>query len=443
VFDLTSRQELQATVVSGRSLLDQYRKEPDAGLVGRGSSHATLLVLGWRSTIGSSTVATQRVATSAYGFSNTAASGMSLSAGSGGELSYRGEVAFAVNPSTVLRVGAHLERQSADQEAVRFVGILGDREPAFRVETIDGSQSLASVHARMSHSRPGGFAVDGGVLVTHASSAAFSPWITTTFRLGSLALRAGAGIYRQYPDLAQRVGSFGTADVRPERSQLVDVAAEYAWGPETRAQVTLYDRRERDTLRLEGDEYKLVEGMIVLPSMAPLWVNALDGGSRGVELLLQRRAVTGVSGWIAYSFSRTRYTDQYTAERFHADYDQRHTFSAYAQYRVSPVTSLSAKLRIGSNFPIPGYLERRAEAIFVSSERNQVRLPVYARLDLRANRAFNFDRRRLTLFVEAINVVGRTNYTTDAFRVLPSGQVIGATQRLFPFLPTAGISFDF
>jgi RNA polymerase sigma factor (sigma-70 family) len=156
-----------------------------------------------------------------------------------------------------------------------------------------------------------------------------------------------------------------------------------------------------------------------------------------------RRAVAGVSGWISYSFSRTRYTDKYAGERFYADYDQRHTFSGYAQYRLSPVTSLSAKLRFGSNFPIPGYLERRAEAIFLASARNQVRLPTYARLDLRANRAFNFDRRRLTLFVEVINVVGRTNYTTDAFRVLPSGQVLGATQRLFPFLPTAGISFDF
>jgi hypothetical protein len=443
VFDLTSRQQLQATLVSGRSRLDQYRNEPDVGLVARGSSHATLFVFGWRSMLGSSTVATQRLAASGYGFSNTAGSGTSLAGGSGGEISYRGEVAFALRSATALRLGAHLERQSANQETVRFVGVLGDPEPAFRVETIDGSQSLASVHARMSHSSQGGFAVDGGVLLTHASSAAFSPWVTTTLPFGRLALRAGAGIYRQYPDLAQRVGSFGTAAVGAERSRQVDVAVEYAWRPETRAQVTFYDRRERDTLRLEGDDYTLVGGIVVRPSLAPVWANALDGRSRGVEVLLQRCGVAGVSGWISYSFSRTSYHDKYTGEQFYGDYDQRHTFSAYAQHRLSPVTSLSAKLRIGSNFPIPGYLERRTEALFLSSERNSVRLPAYARLDLRANRAFNFDSRRLTLFVEVINVIGRTNYTTDTFRVLPSGQVLSATQRLFPFLPTAGISFDF
>jgi hypothetical protein len=204
--------------------------------------------------------------------------------------------------------------------------------------------------------------------------------------------------------------------------------------------VTFYDRREWDTLR-SRDDYKLVEGVIVPPSLECVDQRARRRVSRS-RALLQRRAVAGVSGWIS-SRSREPAIPKCAGERFYADYDQRHTFSGYAQYRLSPVTSLSAKLRFESNFPIPGYLERRAEAIFLSSERNQVRLPSYARLDLRANRAFNFDRRRLTLFVEVINVVGRTNYTTDAFRVLPSGEVLGATQRLFPFLPTAGISFDF
>ena len=41
------------------------------------------------------------------------------------------------------------------------------------------------------------------------------------------------------------------------------------------------------------------------------------------------------------------------------DADQRHTFNAYGQYRLSTRTSLSAKLRMGSNFPIPGYLQEK------------------------------------------------------------------------------------
>jgi outer membrane receptor protein involved in Fe transport len=110
---------------------------------------------------------------------------------------------------------------------------------------------------------------------------------------------------------------------------------------------------------------------------------------------------------------------------------------------LSAKTSVSGKLRLGSNFPIPGYFESTNGGLWVASTRNLVRLPVYARLDLRANHTFNFDRRRLTLFVEVINVLNRDNYAVDNPRVLSTGRVVGATQSLFPFLPSAGLLFDF
>ena len=76
---------------------------------------------------------------------------------------------------------------------------------------------------------------------------------------------------------------------------------------------------------------------------------------------------------------------------------------------------------------------------------SQGRLPAYARLDLRANHAFNFDTRRLTLFLEVVNVTARTNYapTYDAMRVLSNGRAVSTRQRLFPFLPTAGVLVEF
>jgi hypothetical protein len=442
VFDVTPRQQVQATVVSGRSLLEQDRIEPDVNFVRRGSAHASMLVLGWRSTIGESAAASQQFAVTGYSYLNGTVSGTTIAGGSGTEISYHADVSMAVRPQTILRFGTHLERQSADQEATRFIG-LGTENWIPRTESIDGSRALASAHARVSHSFPHGVAVDGGLLFTHSSSSEASPWLTATLPLGSVALRAGAGIYRQHPGLDQTVGSFAGADVRPERSFHADAAVEYAWRPETRMQVAFYHRRERDALRLEGDEYQLVQGVVRTPSLTPLWANALAGTSRGVELMVQRRAAAGLTGWVSYAYSHTRYEDRLTREAFPSDYDQRHTFSAYGQYRVSPVTSFSAKFRFGSNFPIPGYFERRNGGLFVGSERNTQRLPTYARLDVRANRAFNFETRRLTLFVEIVNLLGRTNYAADAFRVLSSGEVVGTTQHLFPFLPTAGISIDF
>jgi hypothetical protein len=99
--------------------------------------------------------------------------------------------------------------------------------------------------------------------------------------------------------------------------------------------------------------------------------------------------------------------------------------------------------------PIPGYFDARStpagDVLIVGEERNTIHLPTYARLDLRANHAFNFDKRRLTLFVEVVNVTARTNYAPgyDAVRVLPNLQVTSTTQRLFPFLPTVGVLVEF
>jgi len=262
---------------------------------------------------------------------------------------------------------------------------------------------------------------------------------------GGLSVRSAAGIYRQHPDLDQTGGTLSGEEVRAEHAGQFDLTVEHRWRPDARVQVTVYARRERDMLRLADDEYRLVSGAIVPPSPAPHWGNTLDGSSSGLEVLAQRRSATGLTGWVWYGYSRTRYHDRSTGERYFADFDERHSFGAYAQYRVSPVTSLSAKLRVGSNYPIPGYLERRDDDVYVSAARNLVRVPTYARFDVRANRAFNFDARRLTLFVEVVNVLGRTNYAPgyDGMRVLPNGRAVGTMQSLFPFLPAAGILIEF
>jgi outer membrane cobalamin receptor len=245
------------------------------------------------------------------------------------------------------------------------------------------------------------------------------------------------------PELEHTIGSFGDAGIRPERSRHLEAAVEHTWGAGLRWQVSAYHREERDILNLDGNDYIVVDGELLAPSMTPRWRNALSGAARGVEVLFQRRSASGMSGWISYAWSRTDYVDTAGGERFDGDFDQRHTFSAYGLYRLSPVTSINAKFRYGSNFPIPGYLVREQEAYYVGSARNTERLPSYARVDVRANRAFNFDRRRLTLFVEVVNLFGRTNHAADLPHVWRSGRVFSATQSLFPFLPTAGLQIDF
>ena len=97
----------------------------------------------------------------------------------------------------------------------------------------------------------------------------------------------------------------------------------------------------------------------------PHWENTLTGDTNGVEMVLERRSVNGLNGWLSYAWNDTQLEDPragHAAETFPSDYDQRHTVNAYVAYRWGGRTSLSARMRYGSNFPIVGYIGRTPTA---------------------------------------------------------------------------------
>jgi len=111
---------------------------------------------------------------------------------------------------------------------------------------------------------------------------------------------------------------------------------------------------------------------------------------------------------------------------------------------VSYRMTVAAKLRYGSNFPIVGYFDGAPpDQMRLGAYRNRVRLPEYLRLDLRASRTFTFDRRRLTLFVEMVNVTGRANYGRTDGSIRANLDAIGYVEKLLPFVPSAGVLIEF
>jgi hypothetical protein len=174
-----------------------------------------------------------------------------------------------------------------------------------------------------------------------------------------------------------------------------------------------------------------------------LWTNAIDVAARGVEVTLRRTATAGLIGWVSYGYGTTRATDRRTGERYWADFDQRHQVNVYLSQRLGGRTSLGAKFRYGSNMPIPAYLDGSPAALVPSTRRNEVRLPPYARLDLRASRTYHWSARRLTLFAEVLNALGRDNLGRTSGTIRSTGRVSGFTEALFPRLPSAGLRIEF
>jgi hypothetical protein len=200
-------------------------------------------------------------------------------------------------------------------------------------------------------------------------------------------------------------------------------------------------------LRVVNGDIRIENNRVVLPS-SPYFDNELSGNTNGAEIVLERRAVDGLNGWLSYAWGDSRLHDpgqgSHPAETFAADFDQRHTVNGYVGYRWGGRTNLSARIRYGSNFPIAGYVGQDDISYTLSTQRNGVRMPEYVRLDLRGDRTFTYRKSRLTLFMEVVNATNHENFRLNGYSVNTNlRRVFDPIESVFPLLPVAGVLIEF
>ena len=102
-------------------------------------------------------------------------------------------------------------------------------------------------------------------------------------------------------------------------------------------------------------------------------------------------------------------------------------------------------MRLATNWPYEGWFEERGQGrIFLSSERNALRLPDYGRLDLRVRYRVPLPHGRLLLFAEALNATDRANYrqvsATINLRTFAVGRL---SEKQLPIIPAVGVAYEF
>jgi hypothetical protein len=459
VYDLTPRHQLSIAALGGRAVFDEG--DPDIGNneIRKGISRAWLTSLSWRYLPSPRVALTQRVYSTGLRFNNDNPAGDTLDAARFSELGWRADGSFAPSPDLVVEFGGDAQRLNGDNFIARQIAPTIGR---ITLNRFDQRTSAASAYGQVRFGLGSRFTITPGTRVDRWSltrSTTASPWMNAEVRLSDRTrLRGGSGIYRQFPDLDQVYGLHGGGrDLQPERALHIDAGLEHTLPRQTRLLFNVYARHEKDVLWTTGAEpHRSTSGAIVAGMFDAPWVNALSGEARGVEVVARRDAADGFSGWAGYGFGRLRYTNTQTGERFWADADQRHTLSLYGNYRLSSRASLSARFRYGSNYPVTGYIglppaslgtnpliDGRPLFSSLVSERNTLRLPAYSRLDVRADRAFNWSGRRLVLFVDVANVLNRTNLRNTSYDVDRAGRVFETTESLMPIVPSGGFVFEF
>jgi hypothetical protein len=266
--------------------------------------------------------------------------------------------------------------------------------------------------------------------------AAVEPRISLQLRINErLSLLGAAGLYSQPPDPADLSAVFGNPTLGPALGQHATVG-EALRVTETLSAELIGFAKWMDDLP--------VRSPLPTPKLAQALVHNGVGRSYGVQFLLRQRPWRGLSGWVAYTISRSERRDEPGATWRLFDYDQPHVLTVVASQVLGPWT-LGARLRFATGLPrtpVTGAIYDAKDDQYdpTFGSQNSIRLPDFWQIDARVDRTFVLGRGvALHIYIEGLNVTGRANgeeyvYNVDYTR---RGTVAG-----LPFVGLAGARVD-
>ncbi len=160
------------------------------------------------------------------------------------------------------------------------------------------------------------------------------------------------------------------------------------------------------------------------------------GRAYGLELSLRKTRGT-INGWVSYTYSRSeqRVEEINDGDWYPAYFDQPHQLSVVANWEPTGRISLVVNFNYNTGRPITAPVGRNTVAgrypVLEFSDRNQVRIPDYHRLDVAftVDGSYRKDRRVKTSWTFSVyNVYGRRNPYSVFFR--PNGNQLPTTTRL-------------
>lgn len=445
LYDLTKHSQIGFSLIFGTFNFDRNRDRDLLGpdTVFRATARTSLLNAHWNYTPNSQVFWQTRFFGLETKFRNTNNEDVKLLDGKRTQFGARSDVIFTSRKGHRIETGVYLRslsEKSVNQFFNFFTGTIQDFNRLDRrgtEESIYGQDTWTSERL--------GFSVTGGGRVEHSGvtgETVVSPRASLGWAIGKdWRVRAAAGRYYQFPDFYQMFGRLGNSALRAERSTHYNASIERRFGERIRFLAEVYDR-EDDKLFFSLNEPRLVGNVVTFDQFR--FQNSVGGHARGIELTLQRRSANKFTGWVSYAYSQTKLTDAQSGLTFVSDTDQQHTVNVYGSYRFTETWNLSSAWRYGSGEPVPGFYRPVGDGYFLSAERNTTRLPVYSRVDLRLNKAFLFQKWKLTLNGELINVLNRENLRFAGFEGFSfDGQVFGHLDRVIPRLPSAGVVIEF
>jgi hypothetical protein len=448
-YDFNSRNNVTLYLLESYSNLDRSSSQKTLGInsLMLAGYHYTLANLGWKYTPTDKLIVTNHLAWTREKYDNSNPNNLLLGAGYYGEWVGNSNATWMWNAKAPLDVGFSARQLRDEGFANQYQSVV--TAPRL-LDHFNGNALLLGGYVQQSWMAwSGRLHFTAGARWDHDSLSVVSPVSpqasASLMVTGSTRLQLGWGQYVQYPEISVLTSPLGGRGLLPIRSNHAIAAVEQRLGLRTRLRAEYYNRADRDLLfQPLYDPRVLPNGKIFAPPLNPPYLNSMRGYARGVEFFLQRSSANRATGWVSYAYGRTEMHEGVTGNSFPSDWDQRHTINVFGSYRLKPTINMSARWSYGSAFPIPGYLQMIGANYYLTTARNQLRLPSYQRTDWRINKVWTHARYKVTLYGEVINLTNRTNYLFDSFNGYTSStkQAYLTLDKMFPILPSAGLVFE-
>ncbi len=266
---------------------------------------------------------------------------------------------------------------------------------------------------------------------------AVEPRLIANYEAASwLSLRGSVGRYRRQPLSEDLSAAFGNPTLPTARA--TQALAGFAVKPVDRVELEVVGFHSRsDHLAMRSPD--------PTPALASALAATGEGRASGVQGMLRGSIDPGLFGWIAYTYSKAERKNGPDQAYRLFDYDQTHVLTLVAGWTSKFGLELSGRFRYASGMPrtevIGTYYDAvrdRMQPIF--GRHNDIRLPSFVQLDVRAGYSKEFEHQAFMAYLELQNVTNRRN--VEEYIYSPDFTERKAIYGL-PFLPVLGLQWSF
>jgi hypothetical protein len=256
-----------------------------------------------------------------------------------------------------------------------------------------------------------------------------------------LSFNTACGVFRQSPAYIWLYGSEKNRNLEDIQAVHYITGLEYLFDESTRMTVEVYYKdykyypvsTQRQYLILANNSGFETQNSFGLEEL----VSEGTGSAKGMEILVQKSLTRNFYGQASISLSDAVYKALDGVKR-RSDWDNRYVVNLNAGYRFGAMWEVSAKFRLAGGRP---YTPINPEDGTIDySIYNTETLPVYHRLDVRAEKKWMFKNWALTTYIDVQNITNRKNvyeYRWNQFtRQIEKSENLG-------ILPTIGVSAEF